>query len=182
MRQGVLVGYHHASEHPEIVTLLLEQMRLLVGRMGVHAVKHLKAIIPVITTPLLTPFSSSDPQLLLSALRALQAVLLNCWVRIGEERYRYVIVSIRIRSLGENMRLLILSRMEILSAVVVCWRDVGDADAGDEGLELEEVRRELGVTGRLFVRAVEGAVDIRAEMQVLVDVDEGVGVLFGISD
>lgn len=46
MRQGVLMGYNHASEHPAIVQVILEQMRILVGKMGIHAVKHLKVFLP----------------------------------------------------------------------------------------------------------------------------------------
>lgn len=42
MRMGVFMGYHHASEHPAIVQLLLERTRILVEKMGIHAVKHLK--------------------------------------------------------------------------------------------------------------------------------------------
>jgi len=42
MRMGVFMGYHHASEHPAIVQLLLEQTKVLVEKMGIHAVKHLK--------------------------------------------------------------------------------------------------------------------------------------------
>jgi hypothetical protein len=44
MRQGVFMGYHHSSEHPAIVQLLLEQTKILVGKMGIHAVKHLKVL------------------------------------------------------------------------------------------------------------------------------------------
>ena len=48
MRGGVFMGYHHASEYPAIVQLLLEQTKVLVENMGIHAVKHLKVchIIP----------------------------------------------------------------------------------------------------------------------------------------
>jgi hypothetical protein len=45
MRQGVLMGYNHASEHPAIVQVLLEQMKNLVEKMRIHAVKHLKVFL-----------------------------------------------------------------------------------------------------------------------------------------
>jgi hypothetical protein len=42
MRRGILTGYMHAYEHPSIVELLMGQMGILVEKMGVNAVKHLK--------------------------------------------------------------------------------------------------------------------------------------------
>jgi len=47
MRQGVFMGYNHASEHPAIMQVLLEQMKILVEKMGLHAVKHLKVLLLV---------------------------------------------------------------------------------------------------------------------------------------
>ncbi|TVY54403.1 hypothetical protein LCER1_G003877 [Lachnellula cervina] len=154
MRMGVFMGYHHASEHPAIVQLLLERTRILVEKMGIHAVKHLKDLIPILSTTLTDPFAPSNPPLLLSAIRALQTVLLNCWPRISEPKYK----------------------MEIIKALSVCWKDISDSE--DRG-RLEEVQKELRVAGRLFVNAVEGAVDIRVELEPLVEVNKGVGVMFG---
>jgi len=42
MRQGIFMGYHHSSEYPAIVQLLFEQTKILVEKMGIHAVKNLK--------------------------------------------------------------------------------------------------------------------------------------------
>lgn len=42
LRNGVLKGYLHSSEHPEIVKVLLEEMGVIVVKMEIHAVKHLK--------------------------------------------------------------------------------------------------------------------------------------------
>jgi hypothetical protein len=44
MRQGILTGYAHAYEHLKIVELLIGEISGLVGKMGVHTVKHLKVI------------------------------------------------------------------------------------------------------------------------------------------
>jgi hypothetical protein len=42
MRKGILMGYMYANEHPSIVELLIGEMGVLVEKMGVNAVKHLK--------------------------------------------------------------------------------------------------------------------------------------------
>jgi hypothetical protein len=42
MRRGILMGYMYANEHPSIVELLIGEMGVLVEKMGVNAVKHLK--------------------------------------------------------------------------------------------------------------------------------------------
>ncbi|KAG0651535.1 tRNA nucleotidyltransferase [Hyphodiscus hymeniophilus] len=46
VRKGVLMGYAHANEHPAIVEVLLRNLGLLVEKMGLHAVKHLKVSRP----------------------------------------------------------------------------------------------------------------------------------------
>ena len=42
IREGILVGYHHASEYMRVVELLCEKLRRLVDGMGILAIKHLK--------------------------------------------------------------------------------------------------------------------------------------------
>lgn len=42
MRKGILSGYMHAHEYLEIVELLTSEIEVLVKKMGIHAVKHLK--------------------------------------------------------------------------------------------------------------------------------------------
>jgi len=87
----------------------------------------------------------------------LQTILLNCWPRISEPKYK----------------------IEIIKALSVCWKDVSDSE--DMG-RLEEVQQELKMAGRLFVNAVEGDVNIRAELRPLVEVNRGVGIMFGVGE
>lgn len=42
VREGVLVGYHHASDHVRLVELFCEKLRCIVNGMGILAIKHLK--------------------------------------------------------------------------------------------------------------------------------------------
>lgn len=46
IREGVFMGYFHAKEHVQIVEVLCRETVEIVGEMGVHAVKHLKASSP----------------------------------------------------------------------------------------------------------------------------------------
>lgn len=74
-------------------------------------------------------------------------------------------------------------RIDILSALVLCWTNTSQASKGDrEGLEA--VKRELKVAGRLLLKAVEGnevaIADLRKEFEKLLEVDSGLGELFGV--
>jgi len=69
--------------------------------------------------------------------------------------------------------------MDIIKALSVCWKDVSASE--DRG-RLEVVQKELKVAGRLFVSAVEGRVNIRTELRPLVEVNKGVGIMFGVGD
>jgi len=66
--------------------------------------------------------------------------------------------------------------MEIIKALCVCWKDV----LGSDGEELEQAKAELQVVGKLFVNALEGEMDIRAELRPLIEVDGRMSALFGL--
>jgi hypothetical protein len=83
-------------------------------------------------------------------------VVLNAWPRVREEGYR----------------------IEIVKALVVCWRTVSEDDKGEE---LEEVKSEIKNTGRLLVKAVGAEVDIKEELRPLFEVDESVSEVFGLN-
>jgi hypothetical protein len=153
LRQGILSGYAHCSEHPSIVEILLTQLKTLVEKMGINSVKHLKDILPILSTVLTDPFGASKLSLLLAGMRCLQSLILNAWPRVREEG----------------------CRIEIVKALVVCWRTVGE-----DGEGLEEVRNEIKNTGRLLVKAVGEEVDMREELRPLWQVDESVPEVFGI--
>ena len=42
LRKGILMGYAHANEHPAIVEVLVRNLGLVIAKMGLNAVKHLK--------------------------------------------------------------------------------------------------------------------------------------------
>ncbi|KAE8450432.1 hypothetical protein EG329_006507 [Mollisiaceae sp. DMI_Dod_QoI] len=168
LRKGVLMPHLHAAEHPQITTILLSSLSTLVSIMGIHTVKHLKDILPILTEVMTDPFAGARPEGLREGVRCLRSVILNAWPRIG------------IRSGGHGM--------EAIRMLVVCWKRVNEADEGDSideerGQILEEVQDEIKVVGRLLVKAIEAVdsgIDIKLELKPLFMVDTNLGNLFGI--
>ncbi|KAG4439755.1 hypothetical protein IFR05_004777 [Cadophora sp. M221] len=169
-RKCILSAFLHASEHAPIVSLLVAQLGALVPRMGIHATKHLKDIMPILASVLTDPFAGARLRDVSGALETFRVLVLNCWVRVGGEMWR-----------GEGVRML-----------VCCWMAVGESE-GEGGVDgsgsgsvdlslVEKVREEIKVTGRLFAKAVEGGEgDLRKELKPLLDVDEGIGEVFGLN-
>ncbi|KAI1185676.1 hypothetical protein F5B17DRAFT_432330 [Nemania serpens] len=82
VRDGIMVGYHHAKGHIRLVDFFCQTLRRLVDGMGILSVKYLKDLIPMISDILVDPFGTKYPPALLSAMRLLQAVLQSCWPRV----------------------------------------------------------------------------------------------------
>lgn len=161
MRKGILTGYHHAFEHPAIVHELLAHLSTLITLLGIHSVKHLQHILPMITTTLADPFGTANPALLLQTLKTLQTLILNAWPRMSDEGYRN----------------------EIVRALVLCWRSVNDELVAERlAAELVEVGEELKVAGHMLVKVVDtsGWLDFKSELALLVAADGSLGTLFGI--
>lgn len=110
----------------------------------------------------------AKPELVIEALGVLKVVLLNCWVRIvGEEGGRW--------------------RGEVVRGVVGSWGCVCEFEGGGEGgeVEVENVKREIGVVGRLLGAVVEkGGVEGRerfwGDVERLVEVNGGLREVFGV--
>ncbi|KAK3991404.1 hypothetical protein QBC44DRAFT_393364 [Cladorrhinum sp. PSN332] len=129
IRQGILEAHFHAKEHLRIVQVLNTQTVKIVNMMGIHAVKHLKDIIPsLVVTALTDPFAPASPELLLSAIKTLQAILTNCWPRIPAHQD------------------------EILNALVLCWLNVSSSSSSSSSGRhpLPEVEKELITSSRLL--------------------------------
>ncbi|KAK4640435.1 hypothetical protein QC761_602910 [Podospora bellae-mahoneyi] len=148
IREGIFTGYFHAKNHVRIVELLCRETVEIVDAMGVHAVKHLKDMIPMISAILTDPFASAAPRTLLSAVKALQAVLRNCWPRLMTG------------SVWQD---------EIINALVMCWLHLDEPTNNISDDSLEEVRKEL-VTSFQALSAIartEGT-DLSARVEPLV--------------
>ncbi|KAI1125949.1 hypothetical protein F5Y10DRAFT_222060 [Nemania abortiva] len=82
VRDGVMVGYHHAKQHVRLINFFCQTLRRLVDGMGILSVKYLKDIVPMLSEILVDPFGTKHPPTVLSATLLLQAVLQACWPRV----------------------------------------------------------------------------------------------------
>ncbi|KAH8681612.1 hypothetical protein BX600DRAFT_28060 [Xylariales sp. PMI_506] len=82
IREGIMVGYHHAKEHIRLVELFCNKMQSIVNGIGILAVKHLKDLIPMIDEITTDPFGTKHPPALFAAIRLLQAIMRCCWPRV----------------------------------------------------------------------------------------------------
>ncbi|RFU26613.1 hypothetical protein B7463_g9729, partial [Scytalidium lignicola] len=156
MRHGVLQAYTHSHEHPQIVEILLQQIQTLVD------------IIPILSSVLIDPFGTSRPSLLLAGIKALQTTILNCWPRMSET----------------------VHRIETIKAISLCWNTIienerenpmgPDNEAKNQNMELEEVKKELKLSGRMLVKAIEGRFDIKTELQPLLRADSSLVDVFDV--
>jgi hypothetical protein len=172
MRKGVLTAYLHASNYPEIVSILLTSLSTLLSKMGIKCVKHLKDILPVLTQALTDPFAGSRPEGLLEGMKCLRNLVLNAWPRMG------------LKEGGHGM--------EVVRMLVVCWKVVFDAEDGislgdkddmERIRQLQEVRKEIEVVGRLLVKAIDAVdpgVAVQEELRPLLEADTSLGDIFRV--
>ncbi|CZR63290.1 uncharacterized protein PAC_13187 [Phialocephala subalpina] len=176
MRKGILMAHLHASDLPQITTILLTATSTLVSKMGINCVKHLKDILPILTEVMTDPFGAFRPEGLREAVKCLTSVILNAWPRMG------------IRSGGHGM--------EVIRMLAVCWGIVKEGVqeqarwAEDKKAKailkvLREVEGELPVVGRLLVKALEAVnsgTDVKQELKPLLSVNASLADVFGIDD
>jgi hypothetical protein len=78
----------------------------------------------VLSSTLSDPFAPAAPKTLLSAIKATQAVLANCWPRIPESPWQD----------------------EIIQAVVLCWLNMSEQSSSAGGSPVTTIRQELITT------------------------------------
>ncbi|KAK4146701.1 uncharacterized protein C8A04DRAFT_34607 [Dichotomopilus funicola] len=142
LRDGVFMGYFHAKEHVRIVAELCSWTARILNELEVHAVKHLKDLIPMLSAILTDPFGPSAPETLLAAVKALQAVLTNCWPRI----------------LGSPWQ------DEIINALVLCWLHVLEQE-GEEDKELRLTARAVAAVLKTARKQVDGGEDGKGNVE-----------------
>ncbi|EAW14518.1 Tti2 family protein [Aspergillus clavatus NRRL 1] len=189
LRENIIPSFHHISStnrtssssfasfpYPRLSTLLVNQMCPLLFELGIHTTKYLQEIIPLLYSTLSNPFGPAHPPLLVAAVAAARAVILNAHPRL----WRW--------------------RGEILGAVCSCWLHAAEeedeiaqrtaksqsTDADQEtGVAMTKLKKELkgvvyllrfalenpaqpdGDAGQLEAKAV-----IRTELQELIDADK----------
>ncbi|KAL4988339.1 hypothetical protein BDW68DRAFT_187245 [Aspergillus falconensis] len=182
LRDHLIPSFHHISStnptissgstfasfpHPRLSTLLLDQIAITCADLGIHTTKYLQDIIPLIYSTLSNTFGTAHPPLLLSALAATRAAILNAYPRI----WRW--------------------RGEMLGAICSCWIHILEEEEGSKGIyekkadERGKLKKELQGAVYLLRYAIEHPVqmntdqgqqeakeNIRKEIQMLVEADE----------
>ncbi|KAK6075974.1 poly polymerase protein [Seiridium cupressi] len=128
VRQGILVGYHHANEHIRLTELFCKKTVAIVNGMGIFTVKHLKDIIPMISGIMTEPFGTKYPPALLAANELLQTIMRCCWPRISGYA------------------------TEIVQMLTVCYLNIEDEDAFPSGSpSRQELKSALSSTAEILV-------------------------------
>lgn len=152
VRQGILSGFAHASDHVRVAETLFIYLIPLIDELGIEFVKHLKHVLPLITNVLSNPFGPAYPPLLIAAAKALQTLMLNCWPRMS------------------------FWRGEVLKGITLCWLRI--AAENQSSRQLATVKEELRKTVQILAAAVKPEVDIGGELRHLEDADERLKGLF----
>ncbi|GAB1319043.1 hypothetical protein MFIFM68171_09253 [Madurella fahalii] len=159
LREGVFMAYFHAKDHIRIVEVLCQQTAAILSQMGIHAVKHLKDLIPMLSTIMTDPFASAAPATLLSAIKTLQTVLANCWPRIPG-------------SLWQD---------EIINALVLCWLHLAGQDDSipdTEGFRSLLEQELLSSSKALAAVLRTGSIDLAEHVAPLVSKEPALARLF----
>ncbi|KAI1801820.1 hypothetical protein F4811DRAFT_435080 [Daldinia bambusicola] len=156
IREGIMIGYHHAKEHVRLVGLFCETLVCIINGMGILAVKHLKDFIPLLSEIMTDPFGTKHPPTLVSSTKLLQAVLQNCWPRIPHY-------------CDEIVKMLMLS-----------WLNVDDEESlARDGAAADELRPGLAQTATMLSAVMNAAnVDLEERVGPLVEKDPRLGKLF----
>ncbi|KAF7558808.1 hypothetical protein G7046_g5357 [Stylonectria norvegica] len=81
LRDGIITGYHHASQHPRIVQILMESMALV-------------NLLPIVSSVMTDPFGLACLPVIRAAAQALNAIVVNCWPRLVEPRHSENVIRI----------------------------------------------------------------------------------------
>ena len=82
IRRGILAAYSHCPERVKIVEVLLQNLVVLLDELGIESVKHLKYLFIMLNEILSDSFSTAYPPILLSSVKAMQAVILLSLIHI----------------------------------------------------------------------------------------------------
>ncbi|KAF3044040.1 CCA tRNA nucleotidyltransferase, mitochondrial [Didymella heteroderae] len=160
MREGILAPLNHfptPSTYPHLATSIFSATTALAAQLGIETVKHLPSLTPLVTGVMQDPFVLAHKELSLVTVKALQALIQNCWPRMPAHRGAVV-----------------------LGLCVLKGRC--DEEGGSGGKQkLSEIRVEVKDTAELL-DAVLSQSEVKEEWgkekEVLVEADEGLGGFF----
>ncbi|KAF7860416.1 hypothetical protein EAF04_008542 [Stromatinia cepivora] len=167
IRRAILPAYTHCQEIPSVVEILILQIGVIIPKMKIFGVRHLKDILPIMTNTLINPFfPDMSPSLIIKTLQTLREVILVLWPRISMEEHRLLILQ----ALG-------LLYCNIRSDSVGRFEEKERVDA--------EIMKELQETGKVLVAAMRGGEDeakqaFKQELDKLIKADGELASIFYI--
>ncbi|OAP64835.1 hypothetical protein AYL99_00807 [Fonsecaea erecta] len=136
-RHGIMASLSHLSSATDsfsntisapLTTFLLKQIPLIFRRLGIHAVKHLQTLLPMMRVALMDPFVLAAPAMALALLDVLAVVVEVCAPRVRDKWWA-----------------------EILRACVACWCNCFDEQGAAAGEGTAKALQEI-------MNAVKGVV------------------------
>jgi tRNA nucleotidyltransferase (CCA-adding enzyme) len=150
IRKGILMTFTYCPEYAKISTVTTANLAAILNCLGLDSIKHLSFVLPMLSSILTHPFVTASPALLLSSVKALQAVVLNCWPRVS------------------------VYRAEVLKCVAVVWIRMQEEGGG----EFEEIKEECRNVVKMLRDALGGDGEVEAEVEELRKVDKRLEGLF----
>ena len=160
LRQGILASLSHlgagtSTSFIPLTTFLVEELGEIVGVIGLPAVAHLQAIMPMLRGLLIDPFGTAAPELLMTTLKTMEVVVSICAPRIQKQWWP-----------------------ECLRALVGCWCNILDEEDNPKKVaELGEVKARIASVTRSLARIVDKQDWVAVKGQLLAE-DEDLQDLF----
>ncbi|KAG4305482.1 hypothetical protein PORY_001038 [Pneumocystis oryctolagi] len=145
---GIFNGMLYSGEQLDMVILLMEYTRKLANVMEIYISKHIKMLIPLISSVLENSFQSKHLQHLIEAAKALTTIMRICWPRI--EPYHPI----------------------ILQGVCFCWLNI----QSQKGITVSQLKKELCCCVKALKKIMGETLD--KDLQALVNADAGLISLF----
>ncbi|KAJ6787317.1 hypothetical protein PWT90_09132 [Aphanocladium album] len=128
LRDGVLAGYFHASQHIRVVEVLMQSVVQIVEALQIYAVKHLQSLLDLFAPVLTDAFALAYAPAVVAAATALNTTILNCWPRMVGTPHAEQVINI-------------VSR---------CWTNIHDAGNDNISSDLNILTEELKKTMTLL--------------------------------
>lgn len=157
VRKGIFATYAHCPENIHISIVVLQNFSSINDTLGLESVKHLKHSLPLLNEVLCNPFGPASPDLLHTAVLALQSVIRNGWP------------------------LMLECRAEVLKGLCVSFINVAESDDSEK---FERFRKEAVQAVDMLRQAAKAAKNenrIEDELHSLLDADDRLEALFGQS-
>lgn len=151
LRKGIFSAYAHCSNVPTVTTVLMNNLAISINELGIESVRHIKHILPTLSQALSDPFSAVNPSAALAATSALQALILNGWPRMTD------------------------NRGEVLRAICLGWKRITEDEHPADGVEEVKVQIQRCVA---MLADVVGECDFGNECESLVEADGQLDGLF----